>query len=277
MSATVQGGRSLAWWLSTQMPTVYKAVARSAALSQSVGSVLARADQGATLVAALGSLGECRACRRNRRRVRLTQLSDLGDDYATYTDDADSSSGTSYDGGVSNSAFSDATTTYDLASLVPATLEPATVSATDVPTPSVSTPTVDGASGSSGQSSSALSAVGQYLTSPQGLNAVIGLGTQVLKTAAAADQASAAQSMLQAQVARVSAGGLPAAVSYQVNPATGALTPVLTTPSGQVPLTSALASATGLLAGGGIQLTNFLQEYGVIIGLALLALYALRR
>jgi len=77
--------------------------------------------------------------------------------------------------------------------------------------------------------SSAAGAVGNFLTSPQGLSTIANLGQAYFQLQNNKVNAQVQNSILQAQVARISAGGLPAPITY-VRGSNGQLVPVYSAP-----------------------------------------------
>jgi len=174
-------------------------------------------------------------------------------------------------------------TNIQLDSIDPATLTPVTLNETaltlpEMPAPADGTPpaAVAAAATANGTSTTnqVLSSVGSYLTTGGGLNALLGVGTAVLKAQTAGAQLATAQTVLQTQMARVAAGYRPAAIGYTVNPQTGLPIPVLSTPGGTQPLSSPLLDALTRQSAAGVQVQSFLAQYGLWIlgGVLVLAL-----
>lgn len=255
---TPTGARSLALWLARTSPSIYAAM-------------LAKA----THAHGLGGCG-CSVC--------SSRLGALGQD-----DEFDLSSVTTTDDSVPEidivspdplgSSIASAATQADFPTLfdtvTPDTLQQVSLNP-DALTPAAPVTTDDTSTSApstiASTASSALSAVGSYLASPAGVSSLLQVGTAALKAQAASDNAKTATAVLQAQVARTVAGGNPAAISYQVNPATGALTPILTTSTGTPALVT--GSLLGALApgAGALQVNTFLAQYGVWIAGAVLLL-----
>lgn len=235
-----QAGTSFAYWLYVTHPAIYFAVARR----------MKQSGLGCYTCGSFGRLGQ-----------------DDGSDIPIIDVTADSfDTGTiSATDAVASSVF----TTVD-----PSTFTPISVDATAI-TPPPDTAITPAAS----TDSSTLSKVGDFLTSSQGVSALLTVGAAAVKAAATVQSAQTQQSILQMQAARAAAGLNPAAVSYTVNPATGAVTPVIATGAGgTMPLTGAMQSAlTPGTAAASIALQNFVSQYGLLIGLGFLALLALKR
>jgi hypothetical protein len=251
MGVNPQAARSLAYWLRATAPALYVGVLR--------------------LAAQQSKLGECCAC---------TQR--LGQD----TLDTFTPSLTSADYITDPSVIPEITITgstpadpFVFTTVDPATFTPITVDQSALTVPDVTAP-IDSPAGSTPPAApsgpSALAAVGNYLTTGGGLNALLNLGTQVLKTQAAHSNAVAAQSILTAQVSRVMSGAAPAAISYTVNPVTGQVMPVLNTPSGPFSVTPPLLNALAPNAAT-LQVTSFLSQYGLYIGAGVLLLLLIKR
>jgi hypothetical protein len=99
-------------------------------------------------------------------------------------------------------------------------------------------------SGSSGGVLSALSSVGSWLVSPQGLTSLAQVGTAVLKVQQAQTVANAQLAVIQANAQRAAAGQSPVPISY-VTDSTGHLVPVYETGSAAVSPTLETAIAQG--------------------------------
>lgn len=125
--------------------------------------------------------------------------------------------------------------------------------------PSVSSTTSGGFLSSVGSAlSSAVSGVGGFLTSSQGLTSLANVATQYFKTQGTLATAQTQQAVLQTQLQRAQAGQAAAPITYTRNPYTGQLTPVLQTGAGYAPLTASALT----------QLTPFLNQYGIWIAAA---------
>lgn len=246
MAITAQGARSLAYWLSVNAPQLYLGLA--------------------SLAAQKSKLGDC-ACRHG-----------LGQDTLDYFTPTLTAANYAPDPGVFAIDTNipeitvTGTATPDLAftTVDPATFTPITVDESALTVPPI--PSYTPAPVQSGM----LSTVADFLTKGGGITALLGLGTQVLKTQAAGSSAVAAQAILNAQTSRVLGGGNPAAISYTVDPRTGQLVPVLRTSAGQVPVTHSLLATLAPNAGS-LQITTFLSQYGLYIAAALAALLLIRR
>lgn len=123
----------------------------------------------------------------------------------------------------------------------------------EVNTPVSSSPSV--ASSIASGVGSVVSAVGNFLASPGGVQSLVKLATAVV---------SAQTPVISTQAARAAAGLAPAPISYVTNPLTGAVTPVLTTTGGSVPVGNSLLSA--LTPSG---LSQFVSQYGLYLGLGI--------
>jgi hypothetical protein len=241
VSATPQGARSLAYWLKVVAPQLYLGVARLAAQNP---VKLGGCGGGCGCANCGGGLGQ-----------------DTTTDVALPDPTVDTSGGT----------FADATQTFAFDTVDPATFTPITVDQSAIPAPDlppapaadVNTPGV-------------LDTVGTYLTTGGGLNALLNLGSSVLKAQAASSTASAAKYVLAAQVGRVSAGYNPAPIAYQVNPITGQAEPVLAAPGGYLPVTPPLLNTLAPNAST-LQITSFLSQYGLWLGLGLVVILLARR
>jgi hypothetical protein len=102
--------------------------------------------------------------------------------------------------------------------------------------------------GSSAATSSGLSNVAGFLTSTAGLSALASVATAYFKAQAAASTAAAASAAAQAKVlasqtARAVTGQSVLPVVYVANGATGSTTPLISTTSGNLPLTDSILSA----------------------------------
>lgn len=119
----------------------------------------------------------------------------------------------------------------------------------------------------------ALGSVGSYLTSPQGLNTMIGLGQTYFAVQGATANAQAQQAVLQTQATRTAAGQTVAPITYQNG------VPVYATQTAQGVVYQPL-SAQGLASLTPSSLTVFFNKYGLWIGAAALAgigLYVMMR
>jgi len=257
---TPTGARSLAYWLSATSPSIYAELLRRATAARSLGALGCDCRR-------FGALGQ-------DDERDFSDLSDTTDDSVpevTATDALQEVDVIADVGGIAadNPALeSEFPTLFD--TVDPSSLESVTVNAADVPLSTTDTVTADNTPPAS-TTSSALSAVGSYLASPAGVSAVLQVGKAALQASAAASNAQTAQTVLQAQVARTVAGGNPAAISYQVDPATGQLTPVLATTAGATPVTAPLLSALAPNAAT-LQLTAFLSQYGIWVAAGLVLL-----
>lgn len=236
MTATTQGARALAWWIANNHPAVFAQLAQKARVAAT-----------RTKLSGLGC-----ACRPG-----------LGDD-----DSSTDYFGTPLDTYTDSSTFPDSSSTFNFDVVDPDTFT--------TPTIEVAAPNFDiqDPSSSTTPSSSILSSVANYLTSPAGLTAAATIAVGGLQVYATSQQAAAQQAVLQAQASRVAAGLNPAAISYTVNPATGQVMPVVSSTTGQyLPVTSPLLAQ---LAGGGT-LSTFLSQYGLWLLIAGAAVLVLRR
>lgn len=128
--------------------------------------------------------------------------------------------------------------------------------------------------------SNALSNVANFLTSTAGLTALAKVAgnyfqAQAAKSAASAAQAKAEAAIVNAQTARAVAGKTSLPIAYIANGATGTTTPMISTTSGLLPLTSSTLSA---LTPNSLEV--FFAQYGtwlVVGGAALFLLYAATR
>lgn len=99
-------------------------------------------------------------------------------------------------------------------------------------------------SGTSGGVMSAISSIGSWLASPQGLNSVVNLGTAIVKTQGTIESGKVQMAVIQAQAQRAAAGLPPAPITYTLD-ANGNRVPVYDTgTNGYMPpdLESAIAS-----------------------------------
>jgi hypothetical protein len=242
MAVTQQGARSLAYWLSVNAPQLYLGLA--------------------SLAAQQSKLGECASCHAHG----------LGQDTLDYFTPTLTASDYIADPTlmpeitVTGTAATDlAFTTVDPSTFAPITVDQSALTLPDVPayTPAVVQPGM-------------LSTVADFLTKGGGITALLGLGTQVLKTQAAGSSAAAAQAILNAQTSRVVNGLTPAAISYTRDPRTGQLIPVLGTSIGQVPVTRSMLSTLAPNAGS-LQITTFLSQYGLYLAAGVVALLLIAR
>jgi hypothetical protein len=251
MSVNPQNALTLAWWVRTMMPTVYAVMVQKAAQ--------------ATTRKTITGLGQC-LCLDLACLTTCVSGSTAGS--CSYASVFDAGTCAAVSAGSCNVASD-----FTLTSADPVTLEPVTLDTSDLPEPTLP---ADGSTAAASSSTSDLSSVGSYLTSSAGLSALASVTTAVLKAQTAASDAETAQAVLASQVATVKAGNSPAAVSYTVNPTTGALTPVLATTSGTLPLTSSLlAAATPGVSSSTLQVESFLSQYGLYLAAGLLGLYIL--
>jgi hypothetical protein len=156
------------------------------------------------------------------------------------------------------------------------TLDPATLAPITVDQSALTVPDVPGYTAPPPSGPSWFSNVASYLITGGGINALLGLGTQVLRTQAAGSQVVAAQ-ILNAQASRVMAGGTPAAISYRRDPVTGQIIPVLASSTGaQYPVTHSMLNTLAPNAStAGV--TSFLSQYGLYLAAGLVALVFLAR
>lgn len=132
--------------------------------------------------------------------------------------------------------------------------------------------------------SSVASSVGKVaaaLLSPQVVSSVANAASSYFKsqatTAQAQAQAQTQQAVLNAQLARVAAGGAPAPISYVRNPVTGAMTPVYASNTGLQPVTSNLLSSLLTPQAGGVSIAGISGTGWMIGGAVLLLVIALSR
>lgn len=245
MSVTPQGAASLAAWVRAFHPAVYAALAQRAAARSTVG------------------LGDCQQCA-------------LGDDGIDFSSVLDSSTEPT----TINISTPDPATTDIIASQYPQvvafdTVNPADLSPVSIPTtdvlPEVTAAPSIGSASTIASNPGVLSNVGSFLASPAGITTLVNLSSAIV-------QNQTSRNVLTAQVARVSAGLNPAAISYQVNPTTGQVVPYLQSANPAVsypvtqPLLSSLAPNSAML-----QISAFIQQYGLWLGLGLLVVLIARR
>jgi hypothetical protein len=157
------------------------------------------------------------------------------------------------------------------------TLDPATLAPITLDQTSLTIPDVPGYTPPPPAGPSWFSNVASYLTTGGGINAMLGLGTQVLRTQAAGSNVVAAQTILNAQAARVMGGGNPAAISYRRDPITGQIVPVLATATGaQYPVTHQMLQTLAPNASM-VGVTSFLSQYGLYLAAGLVALIFIAR
>ena len=249
MAVTREGALSLAYWVSVNAPGIYSALVRLAAQQSPA------------------KLGECQACRSRG----------LGQDTAPPLDFfTPSLSSSDYIGTPQDIPMPEIviTGTPDLAftAVDPATFTPITVDQNALTVPDVPGFTPPPPAGPSWFSN-----VASYLTTGGGISSLLNLGSQVLKTQAAQSNVVAAQAILNAQTARVVAGGQPAAISYRRDPVTGQVIPMLASSTGaQYPVTHTMLSSLAP-QGSTLQLTNFLSQYGLYLAAGLVVLVVLAR
>jgi hypothetical protein len=246
VAVTAQGARSLAYWLSVNAPQLYLGLAH--------------------LAAQQSKLGDCASCRSHGLGQDTTPVLDYFTPSLTASDYIDPSTFTIPEITVTGSATPDlAFTTVDPSTFAPITVDQSALTVPDIPayTPAPLQPGM-------------LSTVGNFLTTGGGISALLGLGTQVLKTQAAGSNAVAAQAILTAQTSRVLGGGTPAAISYTRDPRTGQVIPVLGTSVGQVPVTHSMLTSLAPNAGS-LQITTFLSQYGLYLAAGLVALLLIAR
>jgi len=106
--------------------------------------------------------------------------------------------------------------------------------------------------------SSAVSGVGNFLTSQQGLSSLTNLASTYFKAQAQTQTAQTQMAVLQAQTARVANGQTAAPITYTRNPYTGQLQPVIQTANGYQPVSvssmgvGSVMSQYGLWVAGGL-------------------------
>lgn len=103
--------------------------------------------------------------------------------------------------------------------------------------------------------SDAASAVGDWVSNPQNIQSLSNVASAYFKTQGAAIQAHAQTAVLNTQLQRAQYGQIPAAISYQINPATGVQMPMY---NGQPLSPQQLATLQ----------PSFLQKYGIWLALA---------
>ena len=247
MAVTAQGARSLAYWVSVNAPGIYNELVRLAAQQTPA------------------KLGDCAACRGLRLGQDITPLDVTPTVDVTSMDLTPAAMPEITITGTATPDF--AFTTVDPATFAPITVDQSALTVPDVP--GYPPPPPAGPSW--------FNNVASYLTTGGGINALLGLGTQVLRTQAAQSNVVAAQTVLNAQTSRVLAGNNPAAISYRRDPVTGQIVPVLGTPSGaQYPVTHSMLQSLAPNMGS-LQITTFLSQYGLYLAAGLALLLIARR
>jgi len=264
---TATAARSLAYWLSLNHPQIFAALAKQAQVGRTRKKL---SGLGCDCGPCRGQLGQDDTALFNPDPSVATFDTPASDTASTFTfDTVDPTSG-----GTSPYTFTvDPTTTF-VNPTVDATIVPEVpASPADLTAPAPST----GTAPATNTSPSVLSTVASSLLSPQVLTSVVNLGAAYFRSTAAASNATAAQAVLATQVGRVYSGRNPAAISYAVNPVTGQLTPVVSSPGGATfPATPQLLSSLGGSAAG-LQIQSFVSQYGLYIGAALVLLLVARR
>jgi hypothetical protein len=281
VNITPRGARSLAFWVSVNAPGIYEELVRLAAAQT-------------PRTPRLQGLGECPGCMAAHR----VGLGSFGQDITPTVDvtpplDYFTPSITSMNYvPVNYFGTQDFTIPPDTmpgaSTMIPeititgtpdvafTTLDPATLAPITVDQSALTVPDVPGYTAPPPSGPSWFSNVASYLTTGGGINAMLGLGTQVLRTQAAGSQVVAAQ-ILNAQASRVMAGGTPAAISYRRDPTTGQLVPVLATATGaQYPVTHSMLNTLAPNASM-VGVTSFLSQYGLYLAAGLVALVVLAR
>lgn len=287
MAVTAQGARSLAFWVSVNAPGIYAELVRLAA-KQSPAN--------------LGRLG-CSNCRvglhgfgQDITPLDVTPTVDVTPTGGWVTDSSGSmipvdSSGIAWPNSPALQPIIDTTIMPGAAPMIPeitvtgtyqpplafTAVDPATFAPVTVDQNSLTVPDVPGYTPPPPSGPSWFGNVASYLTTGGGISALLGLGTQVLKTQAAGSNVVAAQAILNAQASRVMAGGTPAAISYRRDPVTGQVVPVLASATGaQYPVTHSVLQTLAPNASM-VGVTAFLNQYGLYLAAGLVALIFIAR
>jgi hypothetical protein len=273
VNITPRGARSLAFWVSVNAPGIYAELVRLAAAQT-------------PRTPRLQGLG-CAAC--DAARVGL---GGFGQDILPTVDvtpalDYFTPTLTAADYAPDPAVF-DATNMPGAGTMIPeititgtpdvafTTLDPATLAPITVDQSALTVPDVPGYTAPPPSGPSWFGNVANYLTTGGGINALLGLGTQVLRTQAAGSQVAAAQ-ILNAQASRVMAGGNPAAISYRRDPITGQVVPVLASATGaQYPVTHQMLQTLAPNASM-VGVTSFLSQYGLYLAAGFVAVLLIAR